>query len=170
MIKTCIHLFNKLCGTSIFRTILGKANWSELPRRFKNSRVNIKSLTGDGRLNLVRIIGNQLQGFKKGEGVSVRTEATNYKSIGLILTLRQLTIKRIILEKLIQVCFLLFIVILSLCRVFFFRSSDDRSWWKVSLALVAKKSSRECDQRVCFFLLNVLPFHFLVSVVVVAVA
>ena len=125
MIKTCIHLFNKLCGTSIFRTILGKANWSELPRRFKNSRVNIKSLTGDGRLNLVRIIGNQ--GFKKGEGVSVRTEATNYKSIGLILTLRQLTIKRIILEKLIQVCFLLFIVILSLCRVFFFRSSDDRS-------------------------------------------
>ena len=108
MIKTCIHLFNKLCGTSIFRTILGKANWSELPRRFKNSRVNIKSLTGDGRLNLVRIIGNQLQGFKKGEGVSVRTEATNYKSIGLILTLRQLTIKRIILEKVIQVCFLLF--------------------------------------------------------------
>ena len=106
MIKTCIHLFNKLCGTSIFRTILGKANWSELPRRFKNSRVNIKSLTGDGRLNLVRIIGNQ--GFKKGEGVSVRTEATNYKSIGLILTLRQLTIKRIILEKVIQVCFLLF--------------------------------------------------------------
>ena len=125
MIKTCIHLFNKLCGTSIFRTILGKANWSELPRRFKNSRVNIKSLTGDGRLNLVRIIGNQ--GFKKGEGVSVRTEATNYKSIGLTLTLRQLTIKRIILEKVIQVCFLLFIVILSLCRVFFFRSSDDRS-------------------------------------------
>ena len=167
MIKTlyiCIHLFNKLCGTSIFRTILGKANWSELPRRFKNSRVNIKSLTGDGRLNLVRIIGNQLQGFKKGEGVSVRTEATNYKSIGLTLTLRQLTIKRIILEKVIQVCFLLFIVILNLCRVFFSRSSDDRSWWKVSLALVAKKSSRECDQRVCFFLLNVLPFHFLVSV------
>ena len=117
MIKTWIHLFNKLCGTSIFRTILGKANWSELPRRFKNSRVNIKSLTGDGRLNLVRIIGNQ--GFKKGEGVSVRTEATNYKSIGLTLTLRQLTIKRIILEKVIQVCFLLFIVILSLCRVFF---------------------------------------------------
>ena len=106
MIKTCIHLFNKLCGTSIYRTILGKANWSELPRRFKNSRVNIKSLTGDGRLNLVRIIVNQ--GFKKGEGVSVRTEATNYKSIGLILTLRQLTIKRIILEKVIQVCFLLF--------------------------------------------------------------
>ena len=120
MIKTCIHLFNKLCGTSIFRTILGKANWSKSPRRFKNSRVNIKSLTGDGRLNLVRIIGNQLQGFKKGEGVFVRTEATNYKSIGLILTLRQLTIKRIILEKVIQVCFLLFIVILSLCRVFFF--------------------------------------------------
>ena len=106
MIKTCIHLFNKLCGTSIFRTILGKANSSELPRRFKNSRVKIKSLTGDGRLNLVRIIGNQ--GFKKGEGVSVRTEATNYKSIGLILTLRQLTIKRIILEKVIQVCFRLF--------------------------------------------------------------
>ena len=106
MIKTCIHLFNKLCGTSIFRTILGKANWSELPRRFKNSRVNIKSLTGDGRLNLARIIVNQ--GFKKREGVSVRTEATNYKSIGLILTLRQLTIKRIILEKVIQVCFLLF--------------------------------------------------------------
>ena len=68
-------------------------------------------MTGDGRLNLVRIIGNQ--GFKKGEGVSVRTEATNYKSIGLILTLRQLTIKRIILEKVIQVCFLLFIVIQS---------------------------------------------------------
>ena len=106
MIKTCVHLFSKLCGTSIFRTILGKANWSELPRRFKNSRVNIQSLTADGRLNLVRIIGNQ--GFKKGEGVSVRTEATNYKSIGLILTLRQLTIKRIILEKVFQVCFLLF--------------------------------------------------------------
>ena len=101
-----VHLFIKLGGTSIFRTILGKANWSELPRRFKNSRVNIKSLTGDGRLNLVRIIGNQ--GFKKGEGVSVRTEATNYKSIGLTLALRQLTIKRIILEKVIQVCFLLF--------------------------------------------------------------
>ena len=48
------------------------------------------------------------QAIKKGEGVSVRTEATNYKSIGLILTLRQLTIKRIILEKVIQVCFLLF--------------------------------------------------------------
>ena len=149
MIKTCIHLFNKLCGTSIFRTILGKANWSELPRRFKNSRVNIKSLTGDGRLNLVRIIGNQ--GFKKGEGVSVRTEATNYKSIGLTLTLRQLTIKRIILEKVIQVCFLLFYCNTEPLQGFFFRSSDDRSWWKVSLALVAKKCSRECDQRVCFF-------------------
>ena len=48
------------------------------------------------------------QAIKKGEGVSVRTEATNYKSIGLTLTLRQLTIKRIILEKVIQVCFLLF--------------------------------------------------------------
>ena len=168
MIKTCIHLFNKLCGTSIFRTILGKANWSELPRRFKNSRVNIKSLTGDGRLNLVRIIGNQ--GFKKGEGVSVRTEATNYKSIGLTLTLRQLTIKRIILEKVIQVCFLLFYCNTEPLQGFFSRSSDDRSWWKVSLALVAKKCSRECDQRVCFFLLNVLLFHFLVSVVVVAVA
>ena len=120
MIKTCIHLFNKLCGTSIFRTILGKANWSELPRRFKNSRVNIKSLTGDGRLNLVRIIGNQLQGFKKGEGVSVRTEATNYKSIGLILTLRQLTIKRIILEKVIQVCFLLFYCNTEPLQGFFF--------------------------------------------------
>ena len=118
MIKTCIHLFNKLCGTSIFRTILGKANWSELPRRFKNSRVNIKSLTGDGRLNLVRIIGNQ--GFKKGEGVSVRTEATNYKSIGLTLTLRQLTIKRIILEKVIPVCFLLFYCNTEPLQVFFF--------------------------------------------------
>ena len=118
MIKTCIHLFNKLCGTSIFRTILGKANWSELPRRFKNSRVNIKSLTGDGRLNLVRIIGNQ--GFKKGEGVSVRTEATNYKSIGLTLTLRQLTIKRIILEKVIQVCFLLFYCNTEPLQGFFF--------------------------------------------------
>ena len=48
------------------------------------------------------------QAIKKGEGVSVRTEATNYKSIGLTLALRQLTIKRIILEKVIQVCFLLF--------------------------------------------------------------
>ena len=48
------------------------------------------------------------QAIKKGEGVSVRTEATNYKSIGLTMTLRQLTIKRIILEKVIQVCFLLF--------------------------------------------------------------
>ena len=41
-------------------------------------------------------------------GRAVCTEATNYKSIGLILTFRQLTIKRIILEKVIQVCFLLF--------------------------------------------------------------
>ena len=120
MIKTCIHLFNKLCGTSIFRTILGKANWSELPRRFKNSRVNIQ--TADGRLNLVRIIGNQ--GFKKGEGVSVRTEATNYKSIGLILTLRQLTIKRIILEKVIQVCFLLFYCNTEPLQGFFRRFSE----------------------------------------------
>ena len=41
-------------------------------------------------------------------GWGVCTEATNCKSIGLILTFRQLTIKRIILEKVIQVCFLLF--------------------------------------------------------------
>ena len=147
MIKTCIHLFNKLCGKSIFRTILGKANWSELPRRFKNSRVNIKSLTGDGRLNLVRIIGNQ--GFKKGEGVSVRTEATNYKSIGLILTLRQLTIKRIILEKVIQVCFLRFYCNTEPLQVFFRRFSE-----------VPKKSSRECDQRVCFFFIKRIVFSF----------
>ena len=122
MIKTCIHLFNKLCGTSIFRTILGKANLSELPRRFKNSRINIQSLTGDGTLNLVRIIG--IQGFKKGKGVSVRTEATNYKSIGLILTLCQLTIKRIILEKLIQVCFLLFYCNTKPLQGFFRRFSE----------------------------------------------
>ena len=84
--------------------------------------VNIQSLTGDGRLNLVRIIGNQ--GFKKGEGVSVRTEATNYKSIGLILTLRQLTIKRIILEKVIQVCFLLFYCYTKPLQGFFRRFSE----------------------------------------------
>ena len=144
MIKTCIHLFNKLCGTSIFRTILGKANWSELPRRFKNSRVNIKSLTGDGRLNLVRIIGNQ--GFKKGEGVSVRTEATNYKSIGLTLTLRQLTIKRIILEKVIQVCFLLFY-----CNTEPLHGFIDEVQTIALDGRLAKKSSRKCAQSVCCF-------------------
>ena len=53
-----------------FRTILGKANWSELPRGLKKSRVSIQCLTADGKLSLVRIIGNQ--GFKKGEGVSVQ--------------------------------------------------------------------------------------------------
>ena len=67
MINTCIHLFNKLGGTSIFRTnFLGKANWFEL---------------------------SETKGSRKGRGVC--TEATNYKSIGLILTFRQLTIKRI---------------------------------------------------------------------------
>ena len=49
-------------------------------------------------------------------GGSVCTEAINYN--WLILTFRQLTIKRIILEKVIQVLSSFFIVILSLCRVF----------------------------------------------------
>ena len=38
----------------------------------------------------------------------VCTEATNYKSIGLTLTFLQLTIRRISLEKVIQVCLPLF--------------------------------------------------------------
>ena len=46
----------------------------------KKSRVNIQCLTGDGKLSLVRIIGNR--GFKNWEG-GVCTEATNYKSIEL---------------------------------------------------------------------------------------
>ena len=105
MINIHLHLFIKLGGTSIFRTIQGKANWSELPGGLKKSRVNIQCLTGDGKLSFVRIIGNQ--GVQE-RGGGVCTEATSYKSIGLILTFHQLIIKKISLEKVIQVCFLLF--------------------------------------------------------------
>ena len=105
--------------------------------------------------------------------VQERGRATNYKSIGLILTFRQLTIKIIILGKAIQVCFLLFYCNTEPLQGFLRRFAEVQtiaSWWKVSRALIAKKSSRKCDQSFCCFLLNVLPFDFLVSVVVFAVA
>ena len=67
-------------------------------------------------------------------GGGVCTEATSYKSIGvLILTFRQLIIKKISLEKVIQVCFLLFYCNTEPLQGFFktiCRSSDDRFMMK----------------------------------------
>ena len=90
-----------------FSNRLRKSKLVRIIGRFKKSRVSIQCSTGDGKLSLVRIIGNQ--GFKNGEG-GVCTEATNYKSIGLILTFLQLNIKRISLEKVIQVCLSFFLL------------------------------------------------------------
>ena len=56
----------------------------------------------------VRFCSNYRKPRVQESGGGVCTEATSYKSIGLILTFRQLIIKKIILEKVIEVCFLLF--------------------------------------------------------------
>ena len=90
-----------------FSNRLRKSKLVRIIGRFKKSRVSIQCLTGDGKLSLVRIIGNQRFNNRNGAG-GVCTEVTNYNSIGLILTFLQLPIKRISLEKVIQVCFLLF--------------------------------------------------------------
>ena len=63
-----------ICSINLVEHRFFEPSWEKqlerITGRFEKSRVNIQCLTGDGKLSLVRIIGNQ--GFKIGEGVSVQ--------------------------------------------------------------------------------------------------
>ena len=59
-----VHLFINLVDTD-FSNHLRKSKLVRIIGRFKKSRVSIQCSTGDGKLSLVRIIGNQ--GFKNWE-------------------------------------------------------------------------------------------------------
>ena len=100
-----VHLFIKTWWNIDFSNHLGKSKLERITGRFK--KIEGKHTVFDW-WRKVKFCSNYRKPRVQERGGGVCTEATSYKSIGLILTFRQLIIKKIILEKVIQVCFLLF--------------------------------------------------------------